>query len=152
MRDTLLYTASLVPEISIRRRHDAAMRDGYNWTKNRPELTDQLLASKWFAARVKKDGLELPPALKLAAGRPFYSTADGQMKHLAFDFKAGKADYAADAPKDGVLKLSDVKLRSKPLLKNDSASLWDVGDGQRRVPFQNEHDGPNHPASSERIR
>ncbi len=135
MRDTLLYTASLVPEISDNIADiDAAMRDGYNWSKGPFELIDQL-GPEWFAARVKKDGLELPPALKLANGRPFYSTADGQQKHLAFDFAGKKADYAADAPKDGVLKLADIKLRSQPLLKNDSASLWDVGDGVLCVEF-----------------
>jgi 3-hydroxyacyl-CoA dehydrogenase len=135
LRDTLLYTASLVPEISDNIADiDAAMRDGYNWTKGPFELIDQL-GPEWFAARVKKDGLELPPALKLAAGRPFYSTEGGKLSHLNFDFAGKKADYASDAPKDGVLRLSDVKLNSKPLIKNDSASLWDIGDGVLCVEF-----------------
>ncbi len=135
MRDTLLYSASLIPEISDNIADvDAAMRDGYNWTKGPFELIDQI-GPQWFVDKVKADGIELPPALKLAAGRPFYAVEDGKQKHLSFDFANNKAEYVADKPKDGVLKLSDIKLASKPLLHNDSASLWDVGDGVLCVEF-----------------
>jgi 3-hydroxyacyl-CoA dehydrogenase len=36
---------------------------------------------------------------------------------------------------DGVLLLEDVKLRSRPVLKNASAALWDIGDGVACLEF-----------------
>ena len=37
--------------------------------------------------------------------------------------------------RDGVLLLADVKRRSKPVAKNGSASLWDIGDGVACLEF-----------------
>jgi 3-hydroxyacyl-CoA dehydrogenase len=54
----------------------------------------------------------------------FYRTDEGRPQHLAFD-----GGYTDVRRATGVLLLSDVKLRSEPLARNASASLWDIGDG-----------------------
>src|SRR5690606_23525679 len=43
--------------------------------------------------------------------------------------------YAEVKRPEGVLLLEDVKRRSKPLAKNASASLWDIGDGVACLEF-----------------
>lgn len=54
----------------------------------------------------------------------FYRVQNGQLEYLNTD-----GTYQVLARAEGVLLLSDIKLRSKPVLKNGSASVWDIGDG-----------------------
>jgi 3-hydroxyacyl-CoA dehydrogenase len=125
MSQTLAYAASLVPEIvddipSV----DRAMRLGYNWKFGPFELLDKL-GAKDVADRLKEEGRAVPPLLeKAAAAEGFYRVKDGRLQALTV-----KGDYADVQRGEGVLLLSDVKLKSDPLVKNGSASLWDIGDG-----------------------
>jgi 3-hydroxyacyl-CoA dehydrogenase len=127
----LSYAASLVPTIAddvvaI----DQAMKTGFNFKRGPFEMIDQLGAA-WFAEALQKDGRAIPPLLAKAAtaggfykienGKPLYLTADGSYKPV----KRG----------EGVLLLSDIKLGSKPILKNSAASLWDIGDGVACLEF-----------------
>ena len=121
---TLAYAAQIVPEaaddvVSI----DAAMTLGYAWKQGPFELIDALGAD-WLVARLEADGVAIPPLLRAAAGRKFYRVQDGRREFLGVD-----GEYHAVTRADGVLLLADVRVRAKPLLKNGSASLWDVGDG-----------------------
>ena len=133
MRDTLLYAASLVPEVSDDiTLIDAAMKEGYNWKYGPFELIDKI-GVDWFVTKALNDGKTLPPALKMAGDEPFYiRNKDGDaVKRRTFDFATGKAGYAAIADKEGILTLKAVKEKSKgkPILTGQSASLWDIGDG-----------------------
>lgn len=129
MRDTLLYAASLVPSVTDNIADvDAAMREGYNWKKGPFEMLDTL-GLDWFAAKVKADGLTLPPVLALAGTQKFYTTKNNAPAHMTFDFAAGTTGYAAEVKPDGVLSLADIKRNTKPLVSHHSASLWDAGDG-----------------------
>ena len=121
---TLGYAARLVPEIADDVvAVDEAMRLGYNWKFGPFELIDQI-GSQWFADRLRAANMPVPKLLEMAAGRSFYRTHDGRLQYLTL---AG--DYK-DVPRaDGVLLLADIKRRQKPLLRNMSASLWDIGDG-----------------------
>ncbi|MEQ8356175.1 MAG: 3-hydroxyacyl-CoA dehydrogenase NAD-binding domain-containing protein [Kiloniellaceae bacterium] len=125
MSQTLGYAASLVPEIADEIPSvDRAMRMGYNWKFGPFELLDQLGAAD-VAARLKAEGREVPPLLeKAAAADGFYRVENGRLQHLTV---AG--DYADVVRGDGVLLLSDIKLKGAPLARNGSASLWDIGDG-----------------------
>ena len=119
---TLTYAASLVPEIagdvaSV----DEAMRLGYAWGRGPFELIDQLGVG-WLADAAKEAGLAVPPLLAFA--KPFYRTEGGRLEALTV---AGS--YAPVARPAGVLLLADVKRAGKPVLRNGSASVWDVGDG-----------------------
>ena len=122
LSNTLCYAASLVPEISDDITGiDAAMRDGYNWKFGPFELLDQIGVS-WFVDKLKSENKIVPPLL--ANNSSLYSTDSGR---LAFADLAGK--YHPVQRAEGVLLLSDIKQQTKPLLKNGSASLWDIGDG-----------------------
>ncbi len=127
---TLAYAASLVPEVADDIvAVDAAMRLGYNWTHGPFELLDRL-GGDWFAERLEADGLEVPALLATAAGRPFYRVEAGGLEHLGVDGASHPV-----ARHDGVLLLADLRRLAKPLERNGSASLWDLGDGVLCVEF-----------------
>lgn len=121
---TLAYAARLVPEIADDvAAVDEAMRTGYNWKKGPFELIDDLGAG-WLAEALRKEEIAVPPLLETAAGRPFYRSEGGRLQHLTTE------GAYRDLPRpDGVLPLADVKRRGKPVARNWSASLWDIGDG-----------------------
>ncbi len=119
---TLAYAASLVPAIaddipSV----DQAMRLGYAWGHGPFELIDRLGAG-WLADELVASGRPVPPLL--AHKLPFYRVEAGQLECLTV---AGV--YAPVRRAEGVLLLADVKRASHPVLRNGSASVWDVGDG-----------------------
>ena len=121
---TLRYATSLVPEAADDvDAIDEAMRLGYNWQWGPFELIDRLGAG-WFADRLEKDGLSVPPLLQAARDKSFYRLHEGRRQHLGTD---GAYHDVERAP--GVLMLEDIKRVSKPLLANASAALWDLGDG-----------------------
>lgn len=120
----LSYAASLVPEIaddvvSV----DDAMKLGFSWKFGPFELIDNVGAD-WLAERLAAEGRPVPALLKAAAGKAFYRIDGGKRQALGTD-----GAYHDIVRPEGVLLLDDVKLASKPLFKNASASVWDVGDG-----------------------
>jgi 3-hydroxyacyl-CoA dehydrogenase len=121
---TLAYAAALIPEaaddiVAI----DEAMKLGYNWKYGPFELIDQIGAAA-LAQRLADEGKAVPPLLALAGDRGFYRIDDGKRQYLGLD-----GAYHDVVRPDGVLSLEDIKRVSKPLLKNGSAALWDIGDG-----------------------
>lgn len=125
MSHALPYAASLVPEIADTVVDvDAGMKDGYGWKYGPFELTDQLGAD-WLAEKLKADGKDVPAMLALAAEKGgFYRVENGARQYLTTE-----GNYAEIGRPDGVLSLADIKLGSDPILKNGSASVWDIGDG-----------------------
>jgi len=121
---TLAYAASLVPEAADDVvRIDEAMRLGYNWKWGPFELLDKI-GPDWVADRLAAEGLPVPAMLELARGRKFYRVQNGVPQYLGLD-----GQYHDIVRPEGVLLLSDIKLRTQPLAKNGSAALWDIGDG-----------------------
>lgn len=125
LSQVLSYAASLVPAIAEDIHSvDTAMRLGYNWKYGPFELIDQLGATV-VAERLTAEGLSVPPLLKLAAEvGSFYRVQAGKLQYLT---TAG--EYQTIERPVGVLLLEDIKRTSKPVAKNASASLWDLGDG-----------------------
>jgi len=121
----LTYTASLVPEIADTIFDvDEAMKDGYGWNLGPFEMIDQI-GAKWFAEKLAADKIAVPPLVKLAAEKGgFYRTENGKLQYLTT-----KGEYTDVVRAPGVLKLSDIKRGAKPVLKNPSAKVWDIGDG-----------------------
>ncbi len=118
----LAYAASLVPEVvgdilSV----DQAMRLGYAWGQGPFELIDSLGAD-WLAGAVAEAGLTVPPLLALR--RPFYRVEAGRLESLDTT-----GNYLPVRRPEGILLLADIKRASKPLLRNPSAAVWDIGDG-----------------------
>ncbi|TZG27368.1 3-hydroxyacyl-CoA dehydrogenase/enoyl-CoA hydratase family protein [Sphingomonas montanisoli] len=120
----LPYAANLVGEaaddiVAI----DEAMKLGYNWKFGPFELIDQIGAAN-LAKRLADEGKPVPAILTTAADRSFYRIEGGKRQFLGAD------GYYHDIVRpEGVLLLEDIKRTSKPLLKNASAAVWDIGDG-----------------------
>jgi 3-hydroxyacyl-CoA dehydrogenase len=124
MGATLAYAAALVGDAADDiEAIDEAMRLGYNWKSGPFELIDKL-GTDWLVARLEKDGRAVPQILRIAAGRPFYRIEQGRRQVLGID-----GEYRDITRPEGMLLLEDIKLTSKPVLKNGSASVWDIGDG-----------------------
>ncbi len=135
VRDTLLYAATLVPEIADDIADiDAALRGGYNAKGGPFEIIDSI-GIDWFCHRVRQDGISLPPTLILAMNRSFYREFHGERQRLVFDFHKSTATYAALPARAGVLSLETIKRKRKPLVTHFSASLWDIGDGVTCLEF-----------------
>lgn len=128
---TLAYAARLVPEIADDiHAVDTAMKLGYGWSKGPFELIDEVGAS-WLAQALADAGLEVPGLLKTAGERNFYKNDSGKLEFLGVD-----GSYAPVVRADGVELLSDIKLAAgKPVKRNGSASLWDLGDGVLGLEF-----------------
>jgi 3-hydroxyacyl-CoA dehydrogenase len=127
----LTYAASLVPEIADDVIEvDQAMKTGFNFKRGPFEMIDQMGAA-WFAERLRAEKMNVPALLDSAAkAGGFYKVADGRLNYLGTD----GAYHGVQRP-EGVLLLSDIKLTAKPILKNGSASLWDIGDGVACLEF-----------------
>jgi 3-hydroxyacyl-CoA dehydrogenase len=124
LSQTLAYAASLVPEIAGDiAAVDEAMRLGYNWKKGPFQMMDDL-GPAWFAEKLAKEKIEVPALLKKVGGGTFYKVDGGRLHYFGVDGK-----YHPVARPEGVLLLSDIKLSAKPVMKNASASVWDIGDG-----------------------
>jgi 3-hydroxyacyl-CoA dehydrogenase len=120
----LHYAASLIPEISDDiAAVDAAMKTGYNWKFGPFEMIDKL-GVDWLAEKWKAEGKTVPAILEKSKGKTLYTVEEG--KRLVFNI-SGK--YEPVIPPPGSLMLSDIKLSKKPVMKNPSASIWDLGDG-----------------------
>jgi 3-hydroxyacyl-CoA dehydrogenase len=121
----LVYTAGLVPEIADTVFDvDEAMKDGYGWNNGPFEIIDKVGAA-WLAEKLEAAKIEIPAILKLASEKSgFYRVENGRRQYLTTD-----GIYTDVAWPAGVLKLSEIKLTSKPVVKNPSAKVWNIGDG-----------------------
>ncbi len=137
LRDTLTYAAQLVGEIADTIHDiDEGMKLGYNWKKGPFEMIDDL-GPVWFAGKLKEEGIAVPKILENLIQchseqneespdkqAKFYRINNGKIQYFGTDGK-----YHDIQRPDGVLLLRDLKLASEPVLKNASASVWDIGDG-----------------------
>lgn len=121
---TLAYAASLVPEIAgTIAQVDEAMRLGYNWKMGPFEMIDAL-GPAWFAQALRAESIPVPPLVEKVGDAPFYRTENGRQTFFGVD-----GAYHPLIRPEGVLLLSDLKREGKPLMKNASASVWDIGEG-----------------------
>lgn len=124
LKKTLSYAASLVGEIADTVYDiDEGMKLGYNW-KHGPFAMIDALGAKWFADKLAEEGLPVPDILTEVGDGTFYRIENGKQQYFGTDGK-----YHDVVRPDGVLLLSDIKLTSEPVMKNGSASVWDIGDG-----------------------
>ena len=124
LSQTLAYAASLAGDIADTIFDiDEGMKLGYNWKKGPFEILDEL-GPAWFTGKLKEEGIDVPPILEKLGSQTFYKVDDGQLMYFGTD-----GSYHPVRRPDGVLLLSDIKLSAKPVMKNGSASIWDIGDG-----------------------
>lgn len=117
---TLWYAASLVPEISDDIQGiDDAMKLGYNWKYGPFELIDKIGDNKWIISHMPS----IPPIMSKIGDSKFYDK--GQFFNGSSYSKVRKESWS----------VADIKQQGKPIVSNDSASLWDVGDGVTCLEF-----------------
>lgn len=133
---TLSYAASLVPEIADDIvAVDRAMRLGYNWKYGPFELIDRLAHGGKSGPQILREalaaeGMPVPPLLEKAGDAPFYREGGEAREYL----QTGGA-YAAILTPESHWNLAEFKRREKPLKKNGSAALWEIGEGVLCVEF-----------------
>ncbi len=133
---TLAYSARRIGEITDSVvAIDDAMKWGYNWELGPFETWDAIGFAE-ATERMKKDGIPLPASIekmKAAGAKGFYE--DGKVWDLA------KGEYVA-RPKDAREYTSREARRlgknggSAPVLSNDGADAWDLGDGILGLTFK----------------
>jgi 3-hydroxyacyl-CoA dehydrogenase len=128
LSETCLYAARRVPEISDRVEDvDRAMRWGFGWELGPFQIMDTLGVPA-FAAQIKKEGRELPPAIEklLASGRnSFYAAEKGATS--VFELSNGTTRKIEEPA--GIIFLKSLKDAGKEVERNSGASLIDLGDG-----------------------
>lgn len=128
---SLAYAARRIPEIaddvaSV----DHAMRWGYSWDLG-PFETWDALGFKETAERMKSDGIALPKTIETMLQKgatSFYK--DGKV----FDLKKG--DYVAQKCDPREIELPALRKGTAPVLKNDGAEAWDLGDDILGITFK----------------
>jgi 3-hydroxyacyl-CoA dehydrogenase len=109
---------------------DEAMRWGYNWELG-PFETWDAIGFEAVLDRMKKDGVALPASIEKmrASGAKSFYTADGRVFDLL------KGEYKAKAADPRTVTLTALRKGSAPVLKNDGAAAWDLGDGVLGLTF-----------------
>ena len=109
MLPTLVYAASLVPEITDTIVGvDETMRLGYNWKQGPFELIDAIGVDRFIAA-VETAGIAVPPLLVSARGRSFYRIEGGQLQYLTTE-----GEYATVTRAPGVICTELWSIRRRP--------------------------------------
>ncbi|MCP2503420.1 MAG: 3-hydroxyacyl-CoA dehydrogenase/enoyl-CoA hydratase family protein [Candidatus Thalassarchaeaceae archaeon] len=122
--DTLSYAAYIVPEVSDDiYAIDGAMKVGYNWKNGPFEMMDSI-GIKSMVQRLQESNRNVPPFLSLALEKgSFYNVEDREITRLSPDGEMVIVDRSEE-----ILTVADLRRRGKPLKRNSSASIWDMGD------------------------
>ena len=118
------YAASLVPEVSDEIVPiDEAMKLGYGWSQGPFEMIDAL-GPGWFRDLLEGEKIPVPPVLDAVCDSDFYRVETNRIVHFVMGSEVRPVRRAP-----GVARLSDFSALAPPLLSNQAASLWDIGDG-----------------------
>jgi 3-hydroxyacyl-CoA dehydrogenase len=110
---------------------DDAMKWGYNWELG-PFETWDALGFEAVVDRMKKEGVALPASVDKmrASGAKSFYTADGKV----FDLLRGEYVKRPTDPRNATLTV--LRKGGAPVLKNDGAEAWDLGDGVLGLTFK----------------
>ncbi len=128
---SLAYSAKRIPEIAddivaI----DDAMKWGYNWELG-PFETWDALGFEETCARMEKDGVKLPESIgkmRAAKASGFYRGDE------VWSLVTGKYEKRTPDPRNATFEI--LRRGQAPVLKNDGAEAWDLGDGVLGVMFK----------------
>lgn len=133
LSESLSYAVSLAPEIADDfNAIDDAMRLGYGWNYGPCELLDRI-GVDYFTARLESEGRPVPPILqtmKQKGLKSFYRVEGADAQYLD-----PKGDYRTRAVSADSWMLADIKRKSRRVAGNESATLWDIGDGVACLEF-----------------
>jgi 3-hydroxyacyl-CoA dehydrogenase len=110
---------------------DDAMKWGYNWELG-PFETWDALGFDAVVDRMKKEGVSLPASIDKmrASGAKSFYTEDGRV----FDLLRGEYRKRETDPRTATLTV--LRKGGGPVLKNDGAEAWDLGDGVLGLTFK----------------
>lgn len=135
-RDLLVYAANRVPEIADDVINvDRAIKWGFNWELGPFETWDAVGIAE-TAKRLEAENIPVPTIIKqvLEKGEGRFYKKEGGVRYY---FDINKETYLPIPPREGVVPLEIVKEKTpKPIFKNASASLWDVGNGVAALEFR----------------
>lgn len=132
--DTLAYAARLMGEIADDLVNiDRAMRWGFAWETGPFETWDAYGVEKGVK-RMKELKIQVPAWVDamLAAGRTSFYAADGAVDTF-WDTAKKKSAHVPRIARQ--ITVDGLKRANKKLEGNDSATLWDMGDGVMQVEF-----------------
>ena len=128
---SLAYAARRIPEIADSVvAIDDAMKWGYNWELGPFEVWDALGFTETYDA-ITREGHALPEAIKKmkAAGATGFYKA-GKVYDLV------RGDYVEQVQDPRYATLTILRKGTAPVLKNDGAEAWDLGDGILGLTFK----------------
>ena len=110
---------------------DNAMKWGYNWELGPFEVWDAL-GFAGTADAIEKAGHKLPDSVKKmkASGATSFYAKDGKVFDLL------KGEYVAVQQDPRYATIPQLRKGEKPVLKNDGAEAWDLGDGVLGLTFK----------------
>lgn len=123
LKRVVIYASTVANEIADTLEEiDTAVVLGYSWQQGPFALADSVGVA-WIAQRLSVEGELIPRLLKQAAQKGgFYS------KSSPLIVKTDGSSTQRVRP-SGILSLADVAASSHPVLQNESAVLWDLGEG-----------------------
>lgn len=126
-RDLFLYSANRIPEISDSvEAIDRAMKWGFNWELGPFERWDAV-GVEASVERMQNEGYDVPESVlkMLESGRnSFYDKENGTIYNLA----TGNTEQLSP-PAKGAIQVANLQSQNKEVMNNDSAALYDLGDG-----------------------
>jgi len=129
---SLAYSARRIGEIADSiTAIDDAMRWGYNWDLGPFETWDALGFVETLE-RMEKDGINVPASIQAmkASGATRFYREDGAVFDLI------KGEYVKPTIDARNATLPQLRKGGSPVLKNDGAEAWDLGDGVLGVTFK----------------
>lgn len=132
--DLMLYAANRLPEISNSvAAVDRAMKWGFNWELGPFERWDAI-GVRDAVTRMTEEGRPVPESVRkmLNSGRDqFYERREGTVYNLA----SGRAEELTP-PAAGALRVSALTRENRQVTENDSAALYDMGEGVALFEFR----------------
>jgi 3-hydroxyacyl-CoA dehydrogenase len=132
--DTLAYASRRIPEISDDLVNiDRALRWGFAWDLGPFQVWDAY-GVRPGVQRMKELGLQPAPWVEqmLASGRESFYGVEGT-QDTAWDVRSKKALSVPENPR--TLRVEHLRRQNKRLDGNDSATLWDMGEGALLLEF-----------------
>ncbi len=128
---SMVYAARRIPEIAndivaI----DDAMRWGYNWELGPFQLWDAL-GFRATCERMTKEGIALPETVQRMYDADVHAFYKGKE---IFDLPSGKYVARVIDPREATLP--ELRYGGAPVMKNDGAEAWDLGDGVLGITFK----------------
>ena len=130
----LIYSANRIPEIADDIVNvDNAMRWGFAWEMGPFEIWDALGVEK-SVGKMEAAGLAVPAWVKdmLAAGKTSFYKSEAGVKYY---FDVAAKDYKPVPAKAEIILLPSLKDRNKVVKSNESATIYDLGDGVACLEF-----------------